>query len=132
MTDNPMKTHLARVRGLGSAKEGSHHWWMQRLTAIALIPLTVWFAISIIGIVGADHAAVVDWFSSPVISIFMILFVSTMVYHSTLGVQVVIEDYIHKDRWKFGLLIVLKFFGITLVLTCSADSFNRRFIDPPV
>ena len=114
MTDNTMKTHLARVRGLGSAKEGSHHWWMQRLTAIALIPLTVWFAISIIGIVGADHAAVVNWFSSPVISIFMILFVSTMVYHSTLGVQVVIEDYIHKERWKFGLLIVLKFLGITL------------------
>ena len=114
MTDNPMKTHLARVRGLGSAKEGSHHWWMQRLTAIALIPLTVWFAISIIGIVGADHAAVVNWFSSPVISIFMILFVSTMVYHSTLGVQVVIEDYIHKERWKFGLLIALKFLGITL------------------
>jgi succinate dehydrogenase / fumarate reductase membrane anchor subunit len=114
MTDNTMKTHLARVRGLGSAKEGSHHWWMQRLTAIALIPLTVWFAISIIGIVGADHAAVVNWFSSPVISIFMILFVSTMVYHSTLGVQVVIEDYIHKERWKFGLLIALKFFGITL------------------
>ena len=114
MTDNTMKTHLARVRGLGSAKEGSHHWWMQRLTAIALIPLTVWFAISIIGIVGADHAAVVNWFSSPVISIFMILFVSTMVYHSTLGVQVVIEDYIHKERWKFGLLIALKFHGITL------------------
>jgi succinate dehydrogenase / fumarate reductase membrane anchor subunit len=114
MADNTMKTHLARVRGLGSAKEGSHHWWMQRLTAIALIPLTVWFAISIIGIVGADHAAVVNWFSSPVISIFMILFVSTMVYHSTLGVQVVIEDYIHKERWKFGLLIALKFFGITL------------------
>ena len=114
MTDNTMKTHLARVRGLGSAKEGSHHWWMQRLTAIALIPLTVWFAISIISIVGADHAAVVNWFSSPVISIFMILFVSPMVYHSTLGVQVVIEDYIHKERWKFGLLIALKFFGITL------------------
>ena len=114
MADNTMKTHLARVRGLGSAKEGSHHWWMQRLTAIALIPLTVWFAISIIGIVGADHAAVVNWFSSPVISIFMILFVSTMVYHSTLGVQVVIEDYIHKERWKFGLLIALKFLGITL------------------
>ena len=87
---------------------------MQRLTAIALIPLTVWFVISIIGIVGADHAAVVNWFSSPVISIFMILFVSTMVYHSTLGVQVVIEDYIHKERWKFGLLIALKFLGITL------------------
>ena len=114
MTDNTMKTHLARVRGLGAAKEGAHHWWMQRLTAIALIPLTVWFAISIIGIVGADHAAVVNWFSSPVISIFMILFVSTMVYHSTLGVQVVIEDYIHKERWKFGLLIALKFLGITL------------------
>ena len=62
----------------------------------------------------ADHAAVVNWFSSPVISIFMILFVSTMVYHSTLGVQVVIEDYIHKERWKFGLLIGLKFLGITL------------------
>ena len=102
MTDNTMKTHLARVRGLGSAKEGTHHWWMQRLTANALIPLTVWFATSIIGIVGADHAAVVNWFSSPVISIFMILFVSTMVYHSTLGVQVVIEDYIHKKDGSLG------------------------------
>ena len=71
MTDNGMKTHLARVRGLGSAKEGSHHWWMQRLTAIALIPLTLWFSISIISIIGADHGEVTQWFSSPVIAIFM-------------------------------------------------------------
>ena len=85
MTDNGMKTHLARVRGLGSAKEGSHHWWMQRLTAIALIPLTLWFSISIISIIGADHGEVTQWFSSPIIAIFMILFVSTMIYHSVLG-----------------------------------------------
>ena len=114
MTDNGMKTHLARVRGLGSAKEGSHHWWMQRLTAIALIPLTLWFSISIISIIGADHGEVTQWFSSPIIAIFMILFVATMIYHSVLGVQVVIEDYIDKEKWKFGLLICLKFLGITL------------------
>ena len=127
MTDNTMKTHLARVRGLGSAKEGSHHWWMQRLTAIALIPLTVWFAISIIDIVGADHAAVVNWFSSPVISIFMILFVSTMVYHSTLGVQVVIEDYIHHEPTKLASVVSNNFFAMSVGLACVVAELRLIF-----
>ena len=64
MSENSMRTPLARVRGLGTAKEGVHHWWMQRLTAVALVPLVLWFVISIAGLAGMDHQQAVAWISS--------------------------------------------------------------------
>ena len=104
-----MRTDLGRVRGLGTAKEGVHHWWMQRLTAIALIPLTLWFIISIATLNNASYTETVNWLSIPLVSIFMILLVSATLYHALLGVQVVVEDYIHQEGFKFLLLIGLKF-----------------------
>ena len=93
MADKGMRTDLGRVRGLGTAKEGVHHWWMQRLTAIALIPLTLWFIISIATLNNASYTETVNWLSIPLVSIFMILLVSATLYHALLGVQVVVEDY---------------------------------------
>ena len=114
MADKGMRTDLGRVRGLGTAKEGVHHWWMQRLTAIALIPLTLWFIISIATLNNASYAETVNWLSIPLVSIFMILLVSATLYHALLGVQVVVEDYIHKEGFKFLLLIGLKFIFLVL------------------
>ena len=114
MADKGMRTDLGRVRGLGTAKEGVHHWWMQRLTAIALIPLTLWFIISIATLNNASYTETVNWLSIPLVSIFMILLVSAMLYHALLGVQVVVEDYIHQEGFKFLLLIGLKFIFLVL------------------
>ena len=116
-----MRTDLGRVRGLGTAKEGVHHWWMQRLTAIALIPLTLWFIISIATLNNASYTETVNWLSIPLVSIFMILLVSATLYHALLGVQVVVEDYIHQEGLKFILLIGLKFiflvFGVAAIFS---------------
>jgi|TARA_B110000008_G_scaffold249021_1_gene261471 succinate dehydrogenase / fumarate reductase membrane anchor subunit len=114
MADKGMRTDLGRVRGLGTAKEGVHHWWMQRLTAIALIPLTLWFIISIATLNNASYTETVNWLSIPLVSIFMILLVSATLYHALLGVQVVVEDYIHQEGFKFLLLIGLKFIFLVL------------------
>jgi len=109
MSDKSMRTDLARVRGLGSAKDGVHHWWMQRLTAIALVPLLLWFVAALAGLAGAGHTVTAEWLSSPLVAITMILMVIATYYHAALGVQVVIEDYIHHEGWKFFWLITVKF-----------------------
>jgi succinate dehydrogenase membrane anchor subunit len=103
-----MRTPISRVRGLGSAKDGTHHWWMQRLTAIALVPLSIWFVISIICLASADHAAVSAWLATPLTAVLMLLFVIATFYHMQLGLQVVVEDYIHGEGAKMVCLIGLK------------------------
>ena len=121
MSDKSMRTDLGRVRGLGSAKEGVHHWWMQRLTAIALVPLILWFVASLAGLAGAGHTETVEWLGSPLVAIAMILMVVATLYHAALGVQVVIEDYVHHEGLKFFWLIAAKFiflvFGIAAVFS---------------
>jgi succinate dehydrogenase membrane anchor subunit len=103
-----LRSPLSRVRGLGSAKEGVSHWWAQRLTALALIPLAVWFVISLLGITGADHAAVSAWVGSPVVAGLLILLIAATFYHGYLGLQVVIEDYVHSEGWKLVALLAVK------------------------
>ncbi|MBR46103.1 MAG: succinate dehydrogenase, hydrophobic membrane anchor protein [Rhodospirillaceae bacterium] len=104
-----IQTPLARVRYLGSAKEGSDHWWWQRLTAIMLVPLSLWFVASIWWIVvgGASYEAFQDWLSGPVAAILMLLFVGALFYHLKLGLQVVIEDYVHHKPLKWAFIIGL-------------------------
>ena len=104
-----IETPLARVRHLGSAKEGVEHWWWQRLTALLLVPLSLWFVASIWWLVvsGADYASFADWLSGPVAAILMILFVGITFYHLKLGMQVVIEDYVHTKWLKWTMLAYL-------------------------
>jgi succinate dehydrogenase / fumarate reductase membrane anchor subunit len=109
-----MRSPLARVRGLGSSKEGKHHWWMQRLTALALIPLCLWFIIDLDCIADASHNEVVAWIATPVTTGMLILFVIALLYHAQLGVQVVVEDYVHIEWLKVAVLIALRL--ITAVL----------------
>lgn len=104
-----LRTPLAQVRGLGSAKEGVHHWWLQRLSGAALVPLTLWFIFSIAGMAGADHAAFSAWAAVPFNAVLLILLVAATFQHVHLGLQVVIEDYVHGGVAKLILLVGSKF-----------------------
>ena len=107
-------TPLNRVLGLGSAKDGTEHWWGQRLSAVALAVLGVWLVIAVIGLESFGYAAVVAWAQSPLTSVLLILTVLTLCYHSQLGVQVVVEDYVHASGLKVATLIVVTFAHILL------------------
>ncbi len=119
-----MKTPLAKVRGLGSAKEGTHHWWMQRVTAIANIPLVIFMVISFVGNAGKSHAEWVAWLKQPFASILVILFIANFVYHMRLGLQVMIEDYVHDHGTKVATLLVISF-ACVLIAALSIFSVLR-------
>ena len=112
-----MRTPLARVRYLGSAKSGTKHFWHQRVSAVALIPLTIAFVLIVVGLIGRNHAAVAQILGSPFVSIVMILFVISSTYHMWLGMQVIIEDYIHSES-KLTWLMLNTFFCCAIALTC--------------
>ena len=103
-----LRSDLGRVRGLGSAKGGTHHWWHQRLTAIALIPLSLWFVVVLLGKITASHTDVVAWVGSPFVTALLIALLAATFYHAELGLQVVIEDYVHTEWSKILLLVVMK------------------------
>ena len=93
---------------MGSAKEGVEHWWRQRVTALALVPLTLWFVIAVIALVGADHAAFVAWVRNPMAALLLVLLLVATFYHTALGLQVVIEDYIHGEATRLTALLVMR------------------------
>jgi succinate dehydrogenase / fumarate reductase membrane anchor subunit len=103
-----LRSTLGRVRGLGSAKEGVAHWWAQRTTAVALVPLSLWFVASVIALAGADYAAAVHWFKSPLNGTLMVLLIGATFYHAALGLQVVLEDYVHHEGRKIVSIMVVK------------------------
>lgn len=103
---------LAKVRGLGSAKEGTHHFWNQRLTAVALVPLTLWIMVSIVSMTTTDHQTVISWMASPLNAVLLLIFIFALFLHAMLGIQVVIEDYIHSEWQKIACLILVKFIVI--------------------
>ena len=105
-----MRTPLSQVRGLGSAREGTSHFWLQRLTALANVPLTLFFVVLLISLQGADHATAVAVLGSPVITIFMLLTVISVTYHMKLGMQMILEDYVHGELVKYISLIANIFF----------------------
>lgn len=123
MTDNP----LSRVRGLGSAKDGTHHWWLQRLTAIALVPLVIWYAISLVTLIGADRDRVVEWLQSPFAAIASVLLIIAVFHHAQLGLQVVIEDYVHKTWAKTTLVVLNKFAAVALGATAIFSVLKIAF-----
>ncbi|WP_144186570.1 succinate dehydrogenase, hydrophobic membrane anchor protein [Elioraea rosea] len=108
LTRTTLRSGLGRVRGLGSAKEGVQHWWAQRVTAIALVPLTLWFVASVILLAGADHATVSAWIARPLNTVLLIALVAATFWHAALGLQVVIEDYIHTEGTKLVVLLAVK------------------------
>lgn len=105
---NRYQTRLGRVRGLG-AGGGTHHWWLQRLGSLALVPLSVWFVISLLALPGHDFDTARLWLAQPLAAVMMLLFLNLSLWHMGQGLQVVIEDYVHNMGNKFLALIVLKF-----------------------
>ena len=108
------RTPLSHARGLGSAKEGTAHWWAQRLTAIALVPLTLWFAWSIIGLTSADYVTVHAWIAQPRHAGLLLIFIYAAFYHSMLGLQVIIEDYVTTRWMEIFLMVAVRFASIFL------------------
>jgi succinate dehydrogenase / fumarate reductase membrane anchor subunit len=100
-----LRTPLGRVLGHGSAKEGVSHWWVQRLSSIALVPLTLWFLFALLGLPAFDYLTVRSWMGASWTPVFLVLLVGTLCYHSWLGVQVVIEDYVHGHGTKLVSLL---------------------------
>jgi succinate dehydrogenase / fumarate reductase membrane anchor subunit len=118
------RTPLGRARGLGSAKSGTGHWWAQRVTALALIPLVIWFVISMIVITGANHETALSFISSPINAVLLTLLIIATFYHGQLGLQVVIEDYIHTKWLEVTLILSVKggaiFLGVASVYAVIA------------
>lgn len=111
-----MRSPLARAMGLGSAKSGVEHWWAERVSAVALVPLTLWFVACIIAHTGSDHATFIAWLRTPIASILMILLLVALFHHTALGLQVVIEDYIHSGV-KFAAVVAVRLGCFALAVT---------------
>jgi succinate dehydrogenase / fumarate reductase, membrane anchor subunit len=115
-TRSTMRSPLGRAIGLGSAKEGVDHWWAERITALALVPLTLWFVIAIVELAGADRAAFAEWVRHPVPAVLLVLLLIATFYHNALGLQVVIEDYVENEALRFGLIIIMKLASVVLAV----------------
>lgn len=122
-----LRTPLSRARGLGSAKDGLHHWWVQRLTAVALIPLVVWFAVSLVMLSGADYDAARAWIGSPVVMVLLILTIVIGLHHAQLGMQVVIEDYVHSEGLKLASIIAIRFIAVFFGLAATVAILRIGF-----
>jgi succinate dehydrogenase / fumarate reductase membrane anchor subunit len=104
-----LRSPLSRVLGMGSAKEGTAHWWAQRVTAVALIPLTLWFVFSLLSLPDLDYDTVRTWLAVPISGFLAMLFVAVMTYHSYLGTKVIVEDYLSSAGMKALTLVLLLF-----------------------
>jgi len=114
-----MRTPLGRVRGLGSAKSGTHHWWMQRVTSIALLPLTLWFVVSMLSLAGASFAQTRAFLAWPVNAVLMLALIGLTFHHIAAGLQVVVEDYLRKDMQRIAALLVIKGGCWLMALVCA-------------
>jgi succinate dehydrogenase / fumarate reductase membrane anchor subunit len=101
---------LKRVRGLGSAKSGVHHWWLQRVTAVGNFALMAWFVLSLLLLPNLDHSSVIAWIAQPLVAVPLMLLVLSTFWHARLGVQVMIEDYVHAEGLKLLSVLALNFF----------------------
>jgi succinate dehydrogenase / fumarate reductase membrane anchor subunit len=122
-----IRTPLARVRGLGSARSGTGHFWLQRLTAVANVPLVIAFVVIVSSLLGRNHAAVVQILGSPLIAVVMLLFVASVCTHMRIGMQVVIEDYVHDDVPKLACLMANTFFCVAVALACAFAILKLSF-----
>ncbi|MCF8473287.1 MAG: succinate dehydrogenase, hydrophobic membrane anchor protein [Emcibacter sp.] len=113
-----LRTPIGKVRGLGSAKNGTHHWWTQKITAIALVPLTIWFLASIVQMIHADYFTVKAWLSSPFVAVIMMIYLVTALHHLRLGLQSVVEDYIVSVKIKTFLQFFI-LYGCTILMAAS-------------
>ncbi|MDQ4086731.1 MAG: succinate dehydrogenase, hydrophobic membrane anchor protein [Pseudomonadota bacterium] len=114
-----LETPLARVRGLGSAQAGAHHWWHERLSSIATFLLFVWLIVSLLRLPALDHATLAEWLAQPLAAAPMLLLIVATFWHLKLGLQVIVEDYVHEEGGKLFWIVLINFaamFGAALAL----------------
>jgi succinate dehydrogenase / fumarate reductase membrane anchor subunit len=126
MNPQSFRSPLARAVGLGSAKKGSQHWWAERVTAVALVPLTLWFVASIIAHAGSDYATFITWLQAPLTTLLMILLLIALFHHSALGLQMVIEDYVHSGV-KFAAVSTVRLGCYGLAVAGSIATLRVAF-----
>jgi succinate dehydrogenase / fumarate reductase membrane anchor subunit len=113
-----MRSWLGQARGLGSAKSGVAHWWTQRVTAVALVPLSLWFVFSVVAMGAIPRADALAWVHHPVNTVLMICLIVALFHHMQLGLQVVIEDYIHTEGTRVAVVLLMK--AVTVLLGLAA------------
>lgn len=123
-----MRTPLARARGLGASHSGVRAWWAERLTSAALVPLTIWFVISVIVLLGSPRAVVAHWVGRPIDTVLLLALIGVTFHHMQLGLQVVIEDYIHVESVKLIALLAMKAVTILLALACIVSVLRLAFV----
>jgi succinate dehydrogenase / fumarate reductase, membrane anchor subunit len=126
-TPKHIRTPLARVRGFGAAKSGTSHFWQQRVTAIANVPLTIAAVVIMIMLLGRNQPAAAQILGSPTVAIIMLLFIAAITTHMRIGMQAVIEDYVHDESYKLGLLIANNFFVAAVGLTAAFGILKLSF-----
>ena len=127
MKQNQILTPMRRVRGLGAAHTGTHHFWHQRVTSVAAIPLTIAAIIIVISLLGRSHAAVVQVLGSPLVAIIMLLFIVNTLYHSWIGLQEIIVDYVHEDKLKLVTLMANTFFVFAVAFASAFAILKLSF-----
>jgi len=113
-----LQTPLHKVRGLGASHSGTGHFWRQRITAVALVPLGLWFTFAILGLIGTNEVAVLSFLARPWNALLMAAFATTMLYHMSLGLQDVVDDYVHTTGMKIFCLLMIRFMMIATTVTC--------------
>src|SRR5258708_6162837 len=127
MAGGKMSMPLARVRGLGAAKSGTEHFWRQRLTAVANVPLTIAFVVILVSLLGRNHAAAAQVLGSPLVAIVMLLFIASITTHMRIGMQVIIEDYVHAEPVRLILLMGNTFFSLAVALASAYGILKLSF-----
>lgn len=122
-----MRSQLGQVRGLGSAKSGVHHWWVQRLTAIALVPLSLWFVYAVLVLKDRPQPEVAHWIGMPINTVLLIALVVASFHHMQLGLQVVIEDYVHGDAARLISVVLVKGASFVLGLWAAISVLRLAF-----
>jgi succinate dehydrogenase / fumarate reductase membrane anchor subunit len=127
MATGKMSTPLGRVRGLGAARSGTEHFWRQRLTAVANVPLTIAFVLILVSLLRSNHAGAAQILGSPLVAIIMLLFIVSITSHMRIGMQVVIEDYVHDERLKLVALMANTFFSLAVALASAYGILKLSF-----
>lgn len=119
ITQTSLRSPLGRVRGMGSAKGGTHHWWMQRVTSIALLPLTLWFVASMIGLAGASYLETLLWIAQPVNAVLLLVLIGLTFHHMASGLQVVVEDYVRDELRRLAYILLIKAAALLMALASA-------------
>lgn len=122
-----MRSSFERTKGLGSAREGVGHWWMQRVTAVALIPLSLWFVASLIALAKCDYTTFILWLRTPITTALVVLMLIALFYHMALGLRVVVEDYVHVNRFKIPMVIAIHLACFALAIVGVVTTLRIAF-----